>query len=232
MALASAMQTFADRFRARVLRTLEWILAHRRPVVAALAAAMMAGGAGGVWWWQAEGRERLAGKALAEVNQAFRQQYPAGLYLPRDEGNDPKPDDFIRRYRQVAGQFRGTRAGAEARLRAGHLEYSAGLYDGATEDYDRYAASRRAPFRATALLGKGYALQAKGDLPGAVASFVLAAASAGRDPLAAEAYMAEGRALEALKRRDEALRVYGLIAERFPQSFWATRAAERTSALR
>ncbi len=227
-----AMETFPDRFRAQVFRILEWVLGHRWSVVAAAAAALLAGSAVGVWWWQTERREGRAGRALAEVNQAFLQQYPAGFYLPSGEGTDAKPDALIQRYHQLGQQFPGTRAGAEAWLRAGHLEYGAGLYDAAIQDYDRYAAKRRAPFRPTALLGKGYALEAKGDLTGAVGAFGLAADAAGRDPIAAEAYLGQGRALEALKKREEALRVYAQVAEQFPQSAWASRAAERTLALR
>lgn len=232
VALTMAIETFPERFRARALRTLGWILEHQGLVAVAVVAAILAGAGAGVWWWQAARREGSAGQALAEVNQAFRQEYPAGFYLPGGDGKDRTPDDLIRKYHQVADQFPGTRAGAEAQLRAGHLEYSAGLYDAAIQDYDRYAANRRAPFRATALLGKGYALEAKGDLAGAVASFGLAAETSGRNPVAAEAYLAQGRALEGLKKREEALRVYGLVAEQFPQTLWALRAAERVAALK
>jgi tetratricopeptide (TPR) repeat protein len=227
-----AEKTFPERFRVRVFEVLEWVLAHKGLLAGAVAGVVLAVAAGGVWWWQAERREGFAGMALMEVNQAFRQQYPAGFYLPSGEGGERKPDPLIQRYHQVADQFTGTRAGTEAILRAGHLEYSAGQYDAAIADYDRYGRDRQAPFRAAAFLGKGYALEAKGDVEGAVASFGLAGETAGRDPVGAEAFLAQGRALEALKKRDEALRIYGLVVERFPQSAWAARATERMSALR
>lgn len=226
-----AMQTFPERFRARVFGMLAWAFGHRRSVAAAAAALVLAAAGIGLWWWQAERREGSAGRALAEVNLAFRQQYPAGFYLSTAEGTDPKPGALIQRYVEVADRFAGTRAGAEARLRAAHLEYSAALFDAAIRSYERYLAIRRAPFRATAFLGKGYALEAKGDLAGAVEAFGHAAEAAGNDPIAAEAYLDQGQVLEALKKRGEALRVYGLVAERFPQSSWAVRAAERAAAL-
>lgn len=232
MPLEMAEKTFPERFRVRVFEVIEWVFQHQGLLAAAIAGVVLAVAAGGVWWWQAEKREGSGGKALMEVNQAFRQQYPAGFYLPSGEPGDQKPDALIQRYHQVADQFAGTRAGTEAVLRAAHLEYAAAQYDAAMADYDRYDKSRRAPFRASAALGKGYALEAKGDAAGAVAAFGLAAEAAGRDPVAAEAYLAQGRALEALKKREEALRVYGLVAERFPQSSWAARATERMSALR
>ena len=232
MPLEMAEKTFPERFRVRVFEVVEWGFQHQGVLAAALGGVLLVLAAGGVWWWQAERREGSAGVALIEVNQTFRQQYPAGFYLPSGESGEQKPDSLIQRYHQVADRFAGTRAGAEALLRAGHLEYSAGQYDAAIADYDRYDKVRRAPFRASAALGKGYALEAKGDMAGAVAAFGLAAETAGRDPIAAEAYLGQGRALESLKKRDEALRVYGLVAERFPQSSWAARATERMSALR
>lgn len=226
------MKTFPERFRAGAFGTLEWLIENRWSLGAAAAVVALVGAAIGFWWWQAERREGEAGKALVEVNQAFRKQYPAGFYLPSGEGTDQKPDALIPGYTQVADQFAGTRAGAEARLRAAHLEYSAGLYDQAIQSYDRYAQIRGAPFRATALLGKGYALEAKGDLAGAVSAFGLAAEAAPQDPVAAEAYLAQARVLEALKKPEEALRLYAVVTEKFPQSSWAARAAGRISALR
>ncbi len=231
MALDMAGKTFPERVRAQTFSAFEWVLGHRRSLLAAAVGLALAAGAVGVWWSRAAQREGIAGKALAEVNQAFRQQYPSGFYLPGGEGAETKPEALIQRYQQMADQFRGTRAAAEALLRAAHLEYSAGLYDAAIRDYDRYVERRRAPFRATALLGKGYALEAKGDLSRAATAFGLAAEAAGRDPVAAEAYLAQGRALEALQKREEARRAYGLVTERFPQSGWAVRAAERLATL-
>ena len=231
MTLDMAGKTFPERVRARAFGALDWVLGYRRAVVLVGVGVALAASAIGLWWWQAQRQEGVAGRALSEVNQAFRQQYPTGFYLPSGEGTEATPEALIRRYHQVADQYAWTRSGPEALLRAGHLEYSAGLYEAAIRSYDRYAQLRRSPFRPTALLGKGYALEAKGDLPGAVGAFGLAAGAAGRDPLAAEAYLAQGRALEALKRREEALRAYAQVAERFPQSAWAARAAERTAAL-
>ncbi len=231
MALDMAGKTFPERVRVRTFSAFEWLLGHRRSLTAAAVGLVLGAGALGLWWWRAQQREGVAGKALAEVNQAFRQQHPAGFYLPGGEGTEAKPEALMQRYQEVAEQYRGTRAAAEALLRAAHLEYSAGLYDAAIRDYDRYVGRRRAPFRATAILGKGYALQAKGDLSQAAAAFGLAAEAAGRDPVGAEAYLAQGRALEGLQKREEARRAYGLVAEHFPQSGWAVRAAERLAGL-
>ncbi len=225
-------KTFPERVRAEFFRVARLAKDRWRLLAAALGVVVIIGVGVGWWRWQSARREGEAGEALAAVNQAFRQEYPAGFYLPGGEKEEPKPDALIQRYHQVADQFEGTAAGAEARLRGANLEYSAGQYDAAVRSYDRYAADRRAPFRPVALLGKGYALQAKGDGAAAVTAFGLAAEAAPSDPVAAEAYLAQGRALETLKKRDEALRAYGLVTEKFPQTSWAIQATDRTTALR
>ena len=186
----------------------------------------------GAWWWHLSRREGEAGQAVAEANQAFRRQYPKGFYLSGGEKEDPKPDSLIERYGRLADKYAGTRAGAEARMRAAELQYSAGQYDAAIRNYDQYAADSRAPLRAAALLGKAYGLLAKGDTVAAVAAFGAAAEAAPQDPLAAEAYLAQGRALEVLQKREEAMRAYGFVAERFPETAWAMQAKERMLALR
>jgi hypothetical protein len=124
-----AEKTFPERFRADVL-SLTRLVAERWKVLAgSLVLVVALAGGLGAWWWQSSRREGEAGQALAEVNQAFRRQYPAGFYLPGGEKEDPKPDGLIERYRQVADTYAGTQAGAEARLRVADLEYSAGQYD-------------------------------------------------------------------------------------------------------
>jgi len=232
MAVEITWSNFPDRFRAEAFHVFEWFLRRWRLVAAAAAAAALVGAGVGVWMWRVERREGEARTALAEINRVFRQQYPTGFYLPGGEGSEPKPDGIIQRYQQLADGQAGTGAALEARLRAGHLEYGAGAYDAAIRSYDRYLEDRRAPFRAVALLGKGYALLAKGDGAGAVGAFGAAAEAAPRDGAAAEAYLAQGRALEGLKKTEEALRAYGLVTERFPQSAWATQASERVNALK
>lgn len=232
MATRITWSNFPDRFRTEALHVFEWSWQRWRLLVGIVAAAVLIGMGIVLWMWQVERRERDAGGALAQVNQAFRRQYPAGFYVPTGEGMEPKPDALIQQYQQVADRHPGTRAGLEARLRMGHLEYSGGLYDAAIRDYDRYLEDRRAPFRAMALLGKGYALLAKGDPATAIVAFGAAADAATRESGAAEAFMAQGRTLESLKKKEEAVRAYNRVTEAFPQSAWATQANERLNALK
>ena len=227
-----AAVTFPERFRKEVLSLARAATSRWKVVGGGLVAVVVLAGGLGAWWWYASRHEGEAGRALAEVNQAFRSQYPSGFYLPGGEKEDPKPDGLIERYRQVAEQYAGTRAGVEARMRIADLEYSAGQYDAAIRSYEQYAADPRAPLRPAALLGKAYGLLAKGDTTAASAAFGAAAEAAFKDPLAAEAYLGQGRAFESLQKREEALRAYGLVTEKFPDTAWAMQARERTAALR
>ena len=227
-----ATKTFPERFRAEFFSL--WRLGVERWKFLATGAlgVVVLGSAVSLWWWQAARREGAASLALAEVNQAFRKQYPAGFFLPGGEKEEVKPEALIERYQKVASDYAGTAAGVEALLRAGDLEYGAGRYDAAVRSYDGAGGDRRAVIRATALLGKGYALLAKGDGAGAVAAFGQAAEAAPKDPVAAEAYLAQGRTLETLGKREEALRAYAEVTGRFPGTSWAQQANERTAAFR
>jgi tetratricopeptide (TPR) repeat protein len=227
-----AARNLAERLRREVLSVVQVAGQWWKVVACGVALAVAVAAGLGAWWWFSSRREGEAGQAIAEVNQAFRRQYPKGFHLPGGEKEDPKPDGLIERYGQVAEKYPGTRAGAEARMRVGDLEYSAGRYDAAIRSYEQYAGDPRAPLRAAALLGKAYALLGKGDLGAAVAAFGAAAEAAPQDPLAAEAYLAQGRSLEALQKREEALRAYGVVTEKFPETGWAAQAKDRMVTLR
>ncbi len=231
MAGTMATKTFPERFRAQIFSL--WRLVGERWKFLAVGAGglLVLAAAVSLWWWQAVRREGAAGLALAEINQAFRKQYPAGVFFPGGEKEETKPEVLIERYQKVASHYAGTSAAVEALLRAGDLAYGVGQYDAAIRSYDRAAGDRRPAIRATALLGKGYALLAKGDAEGAVAAFGQAVEAAPKDPVAAEGYLAQGRTLEALKKREEALRAYAQVIEKFPQTSWAQQANERTATL-
>ena len=232
MSFLTRLEMFPRRTQEAALRLLTFLRERWRVVAIVAGGVVLIGAAGGIWAWQQGVRENAAGQALAAVNLEFRKQYPGGFYLSGGESSGGKPDALIQRYHQVATAHAGTRAGWEAVLRAAHLEYGAGQYDAAIRNYERYAERASPALRGVALLGKGYALLAKGDAAGAAVAFGGAAAASPEDPVAPEAYLAQGRALEAGKRREEALRAYAIVTERYAQSIFATQATERTASLK
>jgi TolA-binding protein len=81
-------------------------------------------------------------------------------------------------------------------------------------------------------IGKAYAEEAKGDLPAAERTLSQLVEAAKDDPLAGEAYSSLAHVYEAMQKPEDALRVYGQIAERFAQTHWAQNALQRMSALK
>lgn len=190
--------------------------------VVALLALASAGGAG--YWWYEKHREEIAGRALAEAEDLLRGDKP---------GSPGKPDEAMQHLRAVATQYRGTPSGEEALVRLGNLQYDGGKPDEARATFDEYlSAYPRGRFLVMAGLGKAYAQEAKGDFQGAAQTLSDIVGKAKDDPLAGEAYTSLARVYEELKKPDEAVRIYGQIAEKYSQTQWAQHALQRMSDLK
>ncbi len=83
-----------------------------------------------------------------------------------------------------------------------------------------------------AAIGKAYAEESKGDLAAAEKTLTAAIEKRKNDPLVGEAETSLARVYEGLKRPDEALKVYGQVAESFPQTRWGQYALERMGSLK
>ena len=83
-----------------------------------------------------------------------------------------------------------------------------------------------------AALGKAYAQESKGDLQGAAQTLSKILERDKDNPLAGEASVSLGRVYEELKKQDDALRVYGEVAEKHPETRWAQYALQRMSVLK
>ena len=90
----------------------------------------------------------------------------------------------------------------------------------------------RGHFRVLAGIGKAYAEEAKGDHQAAVKTLSEVVATVKDDPMLGEAYSDLGRFYEEAKKPEDALRVYGQIAERFPGTHWEQRALRRMATLK
>ncbi len=184
----------------------------------------LAGVAGAGYWWYQERQEDQANRALARAHSRLI------------EGQTASPgnlDEAIRRYREVAQQYPGTRSAEEALIQMGMLQSGAGKVEDAFGSFTEYLATYpRGRFRAMAGLGKAYAQEAKGDLQGTAQTLSLLLERDKNDPLAGEAYVTLGRVYEELKKPDEAMRVYEQVVERYSQSQWAQRALDRMTNLK
>jgi TolA-binding protein len=130
-------------------------------------------------------------------------------------------------------QFPRTRSAEEALIMLGNFQYDAGKMDGALTSFSQYLTTfPRGRFIMEAGLGKAYAQEARGDFQGAAQTLSRILDRDRDDPLAGEAYMSLARLYEEMKKPDDAMRVYGQVLEKYPQTRWAQYALQRMSALK
>ena len=112
---------------------------------------------------------------------------------------------------------------ADASLLAASAAMQAGDFDAALSEYEAFLDStgNDHPLRFLALEGKGNALEGKGDLEGALVAFQ-AIAPHTSDYYRPMALYHQGRVLEGLERKDEALAIYRQYMEEFPSEEMAT----------
>lgn len=194
-----------------------------RQVVAGVVIAVL--GLGG-WMGYAWYRMQREHEASAAMTRAFAE-------IRKHEGAKEREEAATTQFRAVAKEYPGTPTGGEALIRLGNRLYEAGKYDDAREAFARYVQDhRRGPLWMMAALGKAYAEEAKGDLAAAEGTLTGAIDRGKGDPLLGEAELALGRIYEGLKRMDDALRIYGQVAERFPQTRWSQYALDRMASLK
>jgi outer membrane protein assembly factor BamD (BamD/ComL family) len=182
-----------------------------------------AGGVAGYSWYQAR-QEQEAQAVLGKAQAALQGQ------KPNTPGNAEEAKKF---FEEAVSRFPGTVAAQESLVRLGNMQYEGGKYDDAIGTYGKYLSTYPSgQFRLLAGIGKGYAEEGKGDLPAAVSTLSDLVRTAKDDPMAGEAYSDLARLYEVSKKPEDALRVYGEIVERFPQTRWAQHALQRMGALK
>jgi len=201
------------------------VIQERKRLAAGILLAILAIAAGiGVYTWYRTQQEREAQGLLVKAYSAMWGDAPSA---------QRNPDEAKKVYAEVAAKYTGTVAAEEALIRLGNLQFDGSKYDEAAGTYGNYLATYpRGRFRVMAGVGKAYAEEAKGDLPAAEKTLSQVVEAAKNDPLAGEAFSSLAHVYEAMKKPEDALRVYSQIAERFPQTHWAQNALQRMSALK
>jgi len=209
----------------------DWVAAaaqairERQRLAAGILAGILVIGAGiGAYTWYQEQQEREAQGLLVKAYGAMWGDAPSA---------QRNPDEAKKVYAEIAAKYAGTVAAEEALIRLGNLQFDGNKYDEAVGTYGSYLTTYpRGRFRVMAGVGKAYAEEAKGDLAAAEKTLSQVAEAAKDDPLAGEAYSSLAHVYEAMKKPEDALRVYSQIAERFPQTHWAQNALQRMSVLK
>ncbi len=199
------------------------IVQNWRLIVAGLALGVVALGVWAGYDWYQSRREAEARDAFLKGASEIRKISDVKL---RDEA-------AVKQFRLVSEQYAGTEAGGEAMVRLGHRLFDMGKYDEAREAYAKYLQGySRGPLAMMAALGKAYAEESKGDLAAAEKSLAAAIDRGKDDALLGEAQVNLARVYEGLKKPDEALKVYGQVAETLPQTRWGQFALERMGSLK
>jgi len=197
----------------------EFLVSRWRLVAAGLLVVILAGVGWFAYDWYRTGIERAGEGALVQAYQEIRKV---------EESPEKREEVAIAQLRQVVERHSGTKAAGESLMRLGNILYESGKHDEALEAFGRYLqAFPGGPHRVKAAIGKAYSEESKGDLAAAEQTLLAIISSAKGDPLLGEAEIGLARIYEALKKTDEASKLFGQIVEKYPQSQWAQQATER-----
>jgi TolA-binding protein len=207
-----------------VAKGMQFARDHKGMMLGALAALILTVAGWSAYVWYAAQQERQAESLLTKAQVA--------LLGPTADG--PKnPEEAKKLFTEVASTYPRTAAAEEALIRLGNLQFDGSKYDEAIAAFERYLTTYpRGRFVVMSGVGKAYAEQGKGDLAAAERTLVKVIDSAKDDPLIGEAYTTLAQVYEAMKKPEDALRVYSQIAERFSQTRWGQNALQRMSALK
>jgi TolA-binding protein len=177
----------------------------------------------GYSWYQT----RREGEARGGLVQAYNK------LRGEKSGETGNPDEAMQLFDSVAGRYAGTASAEEALIRLGNLQDEKQKYEAAFATFSRYLAEYPSGrYRVLASIGKAYVCETLGKLDEAVKTLSDILLSAKTDPMIGEAYSSLARLYEVQKKPDEALKIYGQISEKFPQSQWAQQALQNMSRLR
>ena len=194
-------------------------------VLGVLVALVVASGASAGYVWYQARQERDAQVVLNKAQAALRKGEK-----PDTPGN---PEEAKKMFTEVISRFPGTVAAEESQLRLGNMQYDDRKYDEAIATFSGYLSTHsRGQFRVLAAIGKAYAEEGKGDLEASTKTLSELVVTAKDDPMLGEAFSDLARFYEEAKKPQDALRVYGQVAERFPQTQWAQHALRRMAALK
>ena len=205
-------------------QSIRFIQGHQMAMIVGSIVIAVGVSVGAAVWWQHQRREDAASRLLATALAAAQPEQP---------GSTPKPEESVKALQQVVKEYPNTPSAEEALLSIGNDQYATGKIDDALATFDQYLkAFPRGRFRVMAALGKAYAQEAKGDFQGAAQTLSQTLERSKDNPLDGEVYMSLGRVNEELKKPDDAMKVYGQVVEKYPQTRWAQDAMQRMTALK
>ena len=197
----------------RVRRVIAWTLAAPRSwaLVGGGVVVLLLLGSGGWYWWNAY---QAAGLAAFSQASALVQETLSPQSRPE------QVEAAIRGLQDILARYPRHPAVPQAAYTLGNLRYQTKAYEAARDAY--HVALRKGARDSLGVLcrlGIGYAWEAQGDYPNALAAYREAAASRGdKDFLYEESLLAAARIQELLQQRGEARETYQAVLRDRPQS--------------
>lgn len=164
-----------DEFQAKGFELVEWMQEKRHVVLGLIAAIVVAGGALSAYALMQAGANEAASKVYAEALKAY--EGGIGDPLPGENSDGPRFKDAKERaqkarelFEKVVSEHRSTDVSTLASLYVGHTSLQLGEADKAVEAYQRFLdrTDKKDPLRFAGLDGLASALEAKGDVDGAI----------------------------------------------------------------
>lgn len=168
-----------DAFQKKGSEVGAWLLERRKAVVIAVVVALFGSGSVVLGGWISNRGQEQAAKELGAALAVLGRAVDASGTAPEPGAEAPfktemeKDEAVVKALSEFRSKHADSRAAKTASLPLAQAELRLGRADEALRSFEEYLATAPAgdPLRATALEGKGYALEAKGDLEKAVAAF-------------------------------------------------------------
>jgi len=156
-----------DQFQQQGKTVVDWVLEHLRELGMAVGAILVVLFVWGIMGSMSASKSEEAATALYKA----RRDLPALSAPPSEAGSEDTAalTAGLTALEGMIEEFSGTPQADQARVDAGGIAYRLGQYDKALATYESVA-STKGLVGQQALLGKAYALEAKGDLAGATAA--------------------------------------------------------------
>jgi tetratricopeptide (TPR) repeat protein len=205
-----------------------WLVERQKQVVAALGVLLVGGGGVALASYFSQRGSSQATKDLGAALQPLTRPVTPGAPAPAGAVASEAPFESEKaKDEAVVASLEGFRkanpngqAAVTAVLPLAQAQLRLGKFDQAIASFDEYLAKAAAenPLRASALEGKGYALEGKGDVDGALAAFEKLATDNKTEFLKGQGLLHKGRLLIQKGKKEEAAKVLAEVATVAPDS--------------
>jgi TolA-binding protein len=173
--------------------------------------------------------EAKASRALYAANEAYQENLAlASPDSPYERRGTPDFEKPLKLYQEVIAQFPRSGAATEALYQTAQSLHHLSRLDEAIPAYQKYLGrTPRGKLSIMAALGLGNCYEQKSDLARAAEVYATAIGNNPHDSLLGEVLVSLGRCQEATGKKEEAIKTYTQVTEKFPNSTWKSYAERK-----